>query len=84
MKILKFVFGSGSLLLAKKYKRMLNFWGNKKGKKLSYFVYNQIWLHFPMDDCHFGHVTKSTRPRPLPNPPKKKHTHTHTHSFVPM
>jgi hypothetical protein len=28
-------------------------------------IYNQIWLNLPMDDCHFGYITKLT-------PQKKK------------
>jgi hypothetical protein len=23
-------------------------------------IYNQIWLNLPMDDCHFGYITKLT------------------------
>jgi hypothetical protein len=33
--------------------------------EVSYFASNQIWLNLPMDDHHFGYITKLTKKRQL-------------------
>jgi hypothetical protein len=40
---------------SQKNKNMFNFFKN------SYLASSQFWLNLPMDDCHFGYITKLTK-----------------------